>query len=69
MTRTNKVKAYNVLALSQRRKNYSIGSQRWQECGSEMIKAMNKLDNIERQLVQQNITDTRTDWVEKLSSL
>jgi len=69
MTRTDKVKAYNVLGLNQRRREMKIGSPRWVQCGSEMIQAMNKLTPGQLNFVNSAMANRTTDWVSELSKL
>jgi len=69
MTRTDKVKAYNVLALNQRRNSYRSGSDRWQQCCKEMIEEMNRLTKNQINFVNHHFYDKQTDWVDELSKL
>lgn len=69
MTRQDKVQACNALALNQRRKGYAVGSQRWKQCGFELIQAMNRLSPAAAKFVDCNFNNNAKDWVSELSVL
>lgn len=69
MTRTDKVKAYNALALNQRRREYRVGTDRWKQCCFELMTAMENLSPAASKFVNTEFFTTGTDWVSELSKL